>query len=107
MLVTAQDHNAIEVALRLGIAKYGEVLHLAGPEEFKREAVRVSLEVGLDVEFADGASYMLLSQWSADAIADRLSVGFSARMAEVGRASELVRPMDAPFVIQRERERSD
>jgi hypothetical protein len=47
------DDAAIELALRLSQKKFGNVLELTGPEEFRLAAARVAAERKLNVEFSD------------------------------------------------------
>lgn len=49
------DQDAIEIALRLALQKFGPVLELSGPLEFQMEAARVAADARLNVEFGDGA----------------------------------------------------
>lgn len=47
------DNAAIELGLRLAQTKFGKVLELTGPDEFRLAAVRVAAERKLNVEFSD------------------------------------------------------
>jgi hypothetical protein len=53
LVVLQNDRAAIEAALRLGQAKYGDVLVLTGPKEFQERAAVIAAEAGLNISFTD------------------------------------------------------
>jgi len=53
LVVLQNDRAAIEAALRLGQAKYGDVLVLTGPKDFQERAAVIAAEAGLNISFTD------------------------------------------------------
>lgn len=53
LVMLQNDRTAIEAALRLGQAKYGDVLVLTGPKDFQERAALVAAEAGINVSFTD------------------------------------------------------
>lgn len=51
LLMLQTDRQAVEMALRLAHAKFGGVLTLSDPAEFKERAARIAAENGLQVRF--------------------------------------------------------
>ena len=71
VLVLQRDRDVVETGLRLAMAKYGATLALSGDESFKREAARLSADLGLNVKFSDDKLNRLASQRLAEKIAER------------------------------------
>ena len=53
LLMLQTDRLAIEAALRLANAKFGDVLILTGPKDFQERAARIAAEAGVPVMFQD------------------------------------------------------
>lgn len=53
LVVLQNDRAAIEAALRLGQAKYGDVLVLTGPKDFQERAAVIAAEGGMKISFTD------------------------------------------------------
>jgi predicted transcriptional regulator len=53
LVLLQNDRAAIEAALRLGEAKYGNVLMLTGPKDFQERAAVIAAEAGMSISFTD------------------------------------------------------
>jgi electron transfer flavoprotein alpha/beta subunit len=53
LLMLQTDRLAIETALRLAHAKFGDVLTLTGPREFQDRTARIAAEANIQVTFQD------------------------------------------------------
>lgn len=53
LLMLQTDRLAIETALRLAHAKFGDVLTVSGPRDFQERTARIAVEAGVQVTFQD------------------------------------------------------
>ncbi|MBA3034688.1 MAG: relaxase/mobilization nuclease domain-containing protein [Gammaproteobacteria bacterium] len=75
------DDLSIEAGLRLAAQKFGSTLTLTGSTEFQQRAVRVAVEQGLGVRFADPAieAYRLQIQQQRDGQRNQKEIGNAKR----------------------------
>lgn len=71
LLMLQTDRVAIEAALRLGEAKFGNVLALTGPKEFQERAARIAAEAGIKVTFYDKNLEAIREQRGAELASER------------------------------------
>lgn len=65
------ERVAIEAALRLAQAKFGDRLKLSGPAEFQERAARIAAEAGLNVRFDNKQAEQIREQRAADLASQR------------------------------------
>ena len=75
------DDRSIEAGLRLATQKFGSTLTLTGSTEFQQRTVRVAVEQGLGVRFADPAmeAYRLQIQQQRDGQRNQKEIGNAKR----------------------------
>jgi hypothetical protein len=71
LLLLQIDRVAIEAALRLGQAKYGDVLKLSGSKEFQEQAARIAAEAGIKVTFYEKKTEVIREQRAAELASER------------------------------------
>jgi hypothetical protein len=76
LVVLQNDRGAIEAALRLGQAKYGDVLVLTGPKDFQGRAAVIAAEAGLNISLRTRESKLFDSierqSWHLTGLCDSL-----------------------------------
>lgn len=65
------ERVAIEAALRLAQAKFGDRLKLSGPAEFQERAARIAAEAGLNVRFDNKQAEQIRDQRAAELASQR------------------------------------
>lgn len=71
LLMLQTDRVAIEAALRLGQAKFGDVLILTGPKDFQERAARIAAEAGIKISFDDRELEAVRQQRASELASER------------------------------------
>jgi hypothetical protein len=71
VLLLQTDRLAIETALRLAQAKFGDQLKLSGSAEFQEQAARIAAEAGLNVRFDNKHAEQIREQRAAEIASQR------------------------------------
>jgi hypothetical protein len=71
LLMLHTDRLAIETALRLANAKFGDVLTLTGPKDFQERAARIAAEAGIHVTFEDRKLEEIRQQRASEIASER------------------------------------
>lgn len=73
LLMLQSDRLAIETALRLANAKFGDVLTLSGPKNFQERTARIAAEAGIQVTFEDNTLEKIRQQRASELAAERVT----------------------------------
>lgn len=106
--VLQQDSaDVIEEGLMLAKAKFGKKLTLTGTEEFKRRAVQVAVEKGMQVEFADPALQRLKHELEEAKANRRRLAALGKQAVELAKAEKEKAKADAAHKDREEAKRKE
>lgn len=96
LVMLQTDRFAIEAGLRLAHAKFGSILIVSGPKEFKERAALVAAETGLDVTFEDQGLERIREQRAASLASQRAEKAYHRKLGrEYAPLSQTLHP-EAP-----------